>query len=236
MSALAGRPFNAYLSYSHKDRQVADSTLYWLTKCGGFNIWFDETHLDAGAPVAARLAEHMAACRNLLALASENSMASPWVKAELEQALDFGTRDPDFKLLVLKLDDCSVERTWPAISRFKWLEMPGGSISQVTAREVINCLDGRASSESQPGQRDVYVSRGWRPADLPFGDAVCRRLGEPVLEASSDWRLGRPADVFDRSYSRNTQAAADTLLHPGAARSASRRPSETIGTFHPKSR
>ncbi|MCC6155346.1 MAG: toll/interleukin-1 receptor domain-containing protein [Candidatus Hydrogenedentes bacterium] len=148
----------------------------WLTRDAGFQIWFDESHLEAGSPVAARLAEQMSACRAWIVLASRNSVGSAWVIAERDQALHCATENPGFSLIALRTDDCALGQAWPAFSRFNWLDMTGGTLTNAIAREVIDRLDGRTWSGRQTGLRDVYVSRGWRPADRDFADAVCEGL------------------------------------------------------------
>jgi len=67
---------------------------------------------------------------------------------------------------------------WPSLKRFTWLEMPRGILTPAIAREIINRLDGRSWSGRYTCLRDVYVSRGWRPKDLPFADAVCKAFCE----------------------------------------------------------
>jgi len=87
MSRLSERPYHAFLSYSHKDRDTALRLHHWLTHVAGFQIWLDERHLKAGSSVATTLAEQMSACRNWIVLASQDAVASHWVEAERDQAL-----------------------------------------------------------------------------------------------------------------------------------------------------
>jgi hypothetical protein len=196
MSSVSARPYHAFLSYSHKDSEAALKLHRWLTRDVGFQIWFDENHLEAGAPVAARLAEQMSACRNWIVLASKNSIASAWVAAERDQALHTATERRDFTLVALRTDECALGQAWPAFARFNWLDAPNGQLTSTVAREVIDRLDGRSWSGRQPGLRDIYVSRGWRPADLSFGDAVCEGLCAPR------WKLRLIGDSPDQdSYS-----------------------------------
>lgn len=193
MSNLSSRPYHAFLSYSHKDRDAAVKLHRWLTRDAGFQIWFDESHLEAGSPVAARLAEQMSACRSWIVLASRNSVGSAWVIAERDQALHCATEDREFSLIALRTDDCPLGQAWQAMSRFNWLDMPGGVLTTNIAREVIDRLDGRAWSGRQIGWRDIYVSRGWRPADRPFADAVCEGL------CARRWLLRLIGDAADQA-------------------------------------
>lgn len=193
MSTLSNRPYHAFLSYSHKDRDIALKLYRWLTRDAGFQIWFDENHLEAGSPVAARLAEQMSVCRNWIVLASKNSITSAWVSAERDQALHCSTESRGFSLVALRLDDCALGQAWPAMARFNWLDTPGGVLTPTIAREVIDRLDGRAWSGRQTGLRDIYVSRGWRPADRAFADAVCEGL------CARRWLLRLVGDAPDQT-------------------------------------
>lgn len=193
MSTLSSRPYHAFLSYSHKDRDTALKLHRWLTRDAGFQVWFDENHLEAGSPVAARLAEQMSTCRNWIVVASRNAVASGWVVAERDQALHCTTENRDFSLLALRVDDCPLGQAWPSMARFNWLEMPGGVLTPAIAREIIDRLDGRAWSGRQTGLRDVYVSRGWRPADRSFADAVCKGL------CARKWLLRLIGDAPDQA-------------------------------------
>lgn len=196
MSNLLNRPYHAFLSYSHKDRDTALKLHQWLTNCAGFDIWFDENHLEAGSPVAARLAERMSACRNWIVLASKNSIASAWVAAERDQALHYAIEDRDFSLIALRTDDCQLGQAWPSLSRFNWLETPGGVLSFASAREIIDRLDGRIWSGRQVDLLDVFVSRGWKPADNFFADSVC------IGFCNRKWKLRLIGDAIDqRSFS-----------------------------------
>ena len=105
MSTPSSRPYHAFLSYSHKDRDIALKIHHWLTRIAGFQIWFDENHLEVGSPVAARLAEQMASCRNWIVLASKNSISSSWVVAERDKALHIANEDSTFSLVILHIDD-----------------------------------------------------------------------------------------------------------------------------------
>jgi hypothetical protein len=190
---MSSRPYHAFLSYSHKDRDVALKLHRWLTRDAGFQIWFDENHLEAGSPVAARLAEQMSKCRNWVAVASKNSASSAWVATERDQALHCATEDSGFGLVVLRVDDCPLGQAWPSMARFNWLDMPGAVLSPAVAREVIDRLDGRVWSGREAGLRDVFVSRGWRPSDRSFADAVCEGL------CARRWLLRLVGDAPDQA-------------------------------------
>jgi hypothetical protein len=190
MDKLSDRPFHAFLSYSHKDREIALTLHRWLTRDAGFHIWFDENHLEVGCPVAASIAGQMSACRTWIALASRNSVVSDWVKPECDEAVHCATKNPNFRLIILRIDDCEI---WEGVSRFNWIEMPGGVLTPAIARDIIDRLDGRVWSGRQKGFRDIYISRGWRLPDKSFADAVCEAF------CDRKWRLRLIGDMADHT-------------------------------------
>lgn len=193
MSNLSSRPYHAFFSYSHKDQDMALRLHSWLTKVAGFQIWFDENSLESGSPVATKITEQMSDCRNWIFLASRNSLASPWVAAERDQAIHFNTENSNFRLIILHIDDCQLNQACPSLARFKYLEMPKGILNPAVAREIINQLDGRLWSGRQTGLRDIYISRGWRPTDSSFADAVCEGL------CARKWSLRLIGDAPDQT-------------------------------------
>jgi hypothetical protein len=192
MSNYASRPYHAFLSYSHKDREIAVRICHWLVRDAGFRIWFDESHLKAGSSVASRLSEEMSACRNWIFIASEHAGESTWISAERDQALHCKTETKEFNLIILRIDNCEVPKTWPSLARFNWLDAPGGVISINLAKEIIDRLDGRIWSGRQNNLRDIYISRGWRQNDRPFADLICQNLCKKAL------RLRLVGDVQDQ--------------------------------------
>ena len=60
----------------------------------------------------------------------------------------------------MRIDDFLLDKAWPSVARFKWLDMPDGVINAALARKVIDYLDGREWSGRQVGLRDIYISRG----------------------------------------------------------------------------
>jgi len=193
MNNLSNLPYHAFLSYSHEDRDIALKFHRWLTRDAGFQIWFDENHLEAGSPVATRIAERMSACRNWIVLASRNAVSSRWVEIERDQANHCATENRDFNMIMIRVDDVPLDKHWDSMKRFNWLDMPEGVLTTAIAREIIDRLDGRVWSGRQTGLCDIYVSRGWRPGDGRFADAVCEGL------CARRWRLRLVGDSPDQT-------------------------------------
>jgi hypothetical protein len=176
MTPLAHRPYHAFLSYDHDDKDYALAVHRWLTADAGFNVWLDVNNLQSGTPVLSELAEQMALCQNWLVLTSRNALGSQFVAMERNYALNYSVKCPGFKIINVRIDDCDVERAWPVMGTLNWIDAFGGNLSEAAARDLIDRLDGRTWSGRQEGLRDVYLSRGWRPADQPFADAMCQNL------------------------------------------------------------
>lgn len=192
MSRLSKRPHHAFLSYSRKDGDIARKIRDWLKDFAGFQVWFDENQISACSPITTILAEQMSACRAWIVLVSKNSVSSPWVKAERDQALHCATMDQEFSLIVLRIDDCPLDQEWPAMARFKWLDVPGGVLTAAMAREIIDRLDGRKWSGRLTGLRTIYVSHGLRNDDQLFADAVCEGL------CAGNWLVRLVGDAVDQ--------------------------------------
>jgi hypothetical protein len=192
MNKLTDRPFHAFLSYSHKDSDIAFKLHHLLKEYAGFNIWIDTDHLEAGCPVEANIPEQMDKCRAWIGLASKNSVVPEcWVKDECAQAAQCYKNNHDFRLIILRLDDCKV---WRTVDWFNWIEMPGGVLTPNIVRDIIDRLDGRVWSGRQLGFRDIYVTRGWRTPDHSFADAVCKAF------CDRKWRLRLIGDMPDQKH------------------------------------
>lgn len=187
-------PFHAFLSYSHEDGEIAKSLYDWLTDWADYEIWFDSMDLKNNAPVAADLPRQMQSCRGWILLASHHASESTWVEHESTEAIHRATEDPDFQLIVLRIDDSDVGDAWPHLKKFRWIDMPGGILTPAIARELIDRLDGRVWAGRQSGLRDIFVSRGWQPRDKKFADAVCRGLCAP------QWQLRLIGDARDQPH------------------------------------
>lgn len=92
--------FDAFISYSHADRQVAAGVQKGLARIGrrmgqlnALRIFRDATDLTASPDLWGKVADALAASRFLIVILSPASASSVWVDKEVAHWLD--TRGPD---------------------------------------------------------------------------------------------------------------------------------------------
>lgn len=76
-----------FVSYSRKDREVADVIVRHL-EASGFSTWIDRSEILPGQTFVTRINEGLLEASYLLLLVSPNSLESRWVTAEWAYALD----------------------------------------------------------------------------------------------------------------------------------------------------
>jgi hypothetical protein len=81
------RDFDVFLSHAHKDAAFVAQLHLWLTTAG-LRVWYDARELAGGALLATDLQAAIERCRGILLVASEESLARGWVKAEYNSAMD----------------------------------------------------------------------------------------------------------------------------------------------------
>lgn len=96
----------AFISHSSVDkplaRQVADEI-----RVRGHDVWLDERDLGPGQPLAAALSEALQEIDVFVIILTENSVASPWVSYELNQAISMVVGST-VRILPLKFDAAEV--------------------------------------------------------------------------------------------------------------------------------
>ena len=74
VKAYAGRRPFIFLSYSHKDTEIAYPLIDELQK-RGFNVWFDEG-IHSGVQWKRTITEHINSCSLMIFLVTQNSLDS----------------------------------------------------------------------------------------------------------------------------------------------------------------
>jgi hypothetical protein len=80
------RPGRVFLSYAYEDHFDATRVAQSLNDAD-LNVWFGQWHLNPGDDLDKKIAEAIHGADKLVVLLSPRSVASPWVRSELEQAL-----------------------------------------------------------------------------------------------------------------------------------------------------
>lgn len=216
--ALRDRPFDTFLSHAHADKAVVDQVHGWLRRAG-LEVWYDATHLSAGAKIATELGRAVAQCRSALVVMSQASVASGWVEDEWNlasvQRNQAGARG--FRLIPLRIDDCAV----PAfLEATKWVDLAGRLDDVAAWAEVLDALSGDELDVEAQRTMDVYVSRSWQAGrEQVLADQVLARLDGSELRLigdSPDW----PSFSGDRIRSLMRSCAGVVCVVPDRPRSA----------------
>jgi hypothetical protein len=96
-----------FISYSWKDRSVAEGIEVCLTACG-VDVWLDQREIRVGDSIPLRVSEGLTESQYIILLMSENSMSSPWVQREWLSMLLREINSRATTLLPARLDDCEI--------------------------------------------------------------------------------------------------------------------------------
>jgi uncharacterized protein YjbI with pentapeptide repeats len=102
--------YSCFISYSTKDEDFAQR-LYADLQNNGVRCWFAPEDLKVGAELRPTFDEAIRIRDKLLVVLSVNSLQRPWVKREVEQALDEEIRCGQTKLFPVRLDDAIFDVT-----------------------------------------------------------------------------------------------------------------------------
>jgi TIR domain/Restriction endonuclease len=101
------RPTRIFLSYAFEDSIEARRVARSLGDAD-FNIWLNEWHLTPGEDLDQAIGDAIRSSDKLVVLLSPHSVASPWVRSELEQALSARLDRRDIDLIPALLAPCDV--------------------------------------------------------------------------------------------------------------------------------
>ena len=107
--------YSCFLSYSVEDRAFAERLYRDLVK-EGVRCWFAQEELKTGEVFPDRIKESIRANDKLLLVLSKNSLASHWVKREVEIAQQKERQTKKLVLFPIRLDDgvMDIKTGWPA--------------------------------------------------------------------------------------------------------------------------
>lgn len=215
---LRERPFDTFLSHAHADKAVVDRVHAWLERAG-LKVWYDATHLGAGAKIASELGQAIAQCRSALVVMSRASVESGWVEDEWNLASVERNRKAtrDFRVIPLRLEDCELPRF---LESTKWVDLVGRLDDVAAWAEVLDAMAGDDTDLDAVRPLDVYVSRSWQLGrEQTLADQVLARLAAPDLRLigdSPEW----PSFSGDRIRSIMRSCGGVVCIIPNRPRSA----------------
>jgi hypothetical protein len=121
MKSLARNPiefYSCFISYSSKDDDFAQR-LHADLQAKGVRCWFAPEDLKIGEKFRTRIDESIRIYDKVMVILSENSIRSPWVKEEVEAALEKEHKQNKLVLFPIRLDDAVMEtdQAWAASLR-----------------------------------------------------------------------------------------------------------------------
>jgi tetratricopeptide (TPR) repeat protein len=95
----------AFISYSNADSAFVQRVAEELKKDG---VWVDTWNMDVGEPLVSKIETGIAEASEFLLVLSKSSLASRWVKFESHMAVIRSLEDSNFRIVVVRIDDCNV--------------------------------------------------------------------------------------------------------------------------------
>ena len=111
--------FDVFISHSSKNKEIA-RLAYYNGIANGLRPWFDESLFGTGDEMLSTLEAAIEDSAAYLLFASDCALTSSWVQNEMRFAKRRKGVDPDFKLMVVKLDDCSLPKWWQVYLHSDW--------------------------------------------------------------------------------------------------------------------
>jgi len=178
------RDFDVFLSHAHKDASFVSQLDRWLTNAG-LRVWYDARELAGGALLATDLQAAIERCRGILLVASGESLARGWVKAEYNSAMDERANQDAFRIVALRLPEANVKELLKGTT---WIDLPGPSLAQDSALAIIGAFYPGEKRPNPATARDVFISCSWQPDDSESARTVCRALVEQGFRLIGDAR------------------------------------------------
>lgn len=165
------RPYMAFLSHAHTDKDFVDKLDHWLTTVADIPIWYDSRNLNAASMVASDLPTAIAESRGIIIIVSESSVSSGWVEEEYNAAINERTLNKAFKIIPLKINEVVVPRP---LATTKWIDCSNGEFGLEHAKQLLLSLYDFDQATVQPNVRDVYFSCGWRDRESELNLCIAK--------------------------------------------------------------
>jgi uncharacterized protein YjbI with pentapeptide repeats len=125
---------DVFISYASCDIDTASLVAEHL-ESRGTKVWFAEWDLDLGDDIVLEIQDAISRCDVFVLIASEASLARPWVKQEVSAAVNVALADPNRLVIPVVIGSCVLP---PLLASRKWisLEVPYYPILEDLSRRV----------------------------------------------------------------------------------------------------
>lgn len=194
--AIVGkRPFHAFLSHAHVDKEEADKLFHLLSEVANIPVWYDAVNLPPGATIAENLFEAIENSRAVIILLSEKSVTRGWVQQEYRAAINHQTEYPDFRIVPLRLDDVEPPNF---LQNYGNIRIAPTGLDATAAEHIVKALYQPPHITIDPSRgQHTYISRGWHSGDTELAEAVSGALSRAGLCLVGDAE-DQPAWVEER--------------------------------------
>ncbi|MBF0136518.1 MAG: toll/interleukin-1 receptor domain-containing protein [Magnetococcales bacterium] len=107
MSDVKAYKFDAFLSYSHEDRDAV-RTLASQPRQDDLRVWLDEQAIAPASPIRQSIVDGLAHSRVAILTLSQHSMSSEWAKMERDLVISRDPNNSKKRFIPLRLDDCAI--------------------------------------------------------------------------------------------------------------------------------
>lgn len=181
-SEVHRRPYDAFLSHAHADREFVDKLYDWLVKAG-LNIWYDAKKMTGGQPIGESLQTAIEECRGVLLIGSSEAIGKGWVKQELSIAQVEQADSEDFRIVPLRIAGADVASLLKGQS---WIDVPETKLTPGLAAQTLNAFYPGDHRPDPRTSRDVYLSASWRSEDNASALTVSRLLDKSGVRLVGD--------------------------------------------------
>lgn len=167
-----------FISYAHEDKPVIRE-LVKILEDRGWSVWWDRD-IDVGTEFATVIERALLSAACVLVIWSENSVASPWVRAEAQEAMSGST------LLPVRIDETTPPlpfRLLESANLTGWPDQP----CKVELEKLLLAIDGKLESGDGPTQPAE------RPGKVRSDPTLSTRVAQHVVDRLN--KLDSPADT-----------------------------------------
>jgi hypothetical protein len=185
-------PFDAFISYSSKDKATADAACVAL-ESAGIRCWIAPRNIRPGLEYATGIIEGIDASRVMVLIFSSNSNASPQIHREIERAVSKGLTIIPFRIEEI-LPTEAMEYYLGSIHWLDALKPPVTRYLQQLTETVKAVLQVRAQAgpEAEPARpiKPPFASSGPTPSKRWLLIGTCLALVLVIAGAFTAWKRG----------------------------------------------